>query len=153
MERLGLLMARGLLELGHLLPNSAESWRSPDNTCFGLVVGYYVWHGRIGRMTTQRLRSALVTGSSGGLGLAVAESLAAAGFNIILHGLEETAARATGHGGAGSAPRHRCRIRYRPASLMLRSWERICPSRTYISVASTHDTARWRATRRCRFAH
>ena len=65
-------------------------------------------------MTTQRLRSALVTGSSGGLGLAVAESLAAAGFNIILHGLEETAARATGHGGAGSAPRHRCRIRYRP---------------------------------------
>ena len=38
-------------------------------------------------MTTQRLRSALVTGSSGGLGLAVAESLAAAGFNIILQGL------------------------------------------------------------------
>jgi 3-hydroxybutyrate dehydrogenase len=37
-------------------------------------------------------RSALVTGSSGGLGLAVAESLAAAGFNIILHGLEEPAA-------------------------------------------------------------
>ena len=42
-------------------------------------------------MTTQRPRSALVTGSSGGLGLAVAESLAAAGFNIILHGLEEAA--------------------------------------------------------------
>jgi 3-hydroxybutyrate dehydrogenase len=42
-------------------------------------------------MTTQQLRSALVTGSSGGLGLAIAENLAAAGFNIILHGLEEAA--------------------------------------------------------------
>jgi 3-hydroxybutyrate dehydrogenase len=38
-------------------------------------------------MDTSR-RSALVTGSSGGLGHAVAESLAASGFNIILHGLE-----------------------------------------------------------------
>ncbi|MDB5564952.1 MAG: Beta-D-hydroxybutyrate dehydrogenase [Tardiphaga sp.] len=37
-------------------------------------------------------RSALVTGSSGGLGLAVAESLAAAGFHIVLHGLDEAAA-------------------------------------------------------------
>jgi 3-hydroxybutyrate dehydrogenase len=37
-------------------------------------------------------RSALVTGSSGGLGFAVAESLAAAGFNIVLHGLDEAAA-------------------------------------------------------------
>ena len=36
--------------------------------------------------------SALVTGSSGGLGLAIAESLAAAGFNIVLHGLEDAAA-------------------------------------------------------------
>jgi 3-hydroxybutyrate dehydrogenase len=43
-------------------------------------------------MTTQPLRSALVTGSSGGLGLAIAESLAAAGFNIVLHGLEDAAA-------------------------------------------------------------
>jgi len=43
-------------------------------------------------MVTQPLRSALITGSSGGLGLAVAESLAAAGFNIVLHGLEEAAA-------------------------------------------------------------
>jgi 3-hydroxybutyrate dehydrogenase len=48
-------------------------------------------------MTAQPLRSALVrsalvTGSSGGLGLAVAESLAAAGFNIVLHGLEDAAA-------------------------------------------------------------
>lgn len=36
-------------------------------------------------------RSALITGSSSGLGLAVAESLAAAGFNIVLHGLEDAA--------------------------------------------------------------
>jgi 3-hydroxybutyrate dehydrogenase len=43
-------------------------------------------------MATQPLRSALVTGSSGGLGLAIAESLAAAGFNIVLHGLEQAAA-------------------------------------------------------------
>jgi 3-hydroxybutyrate dehydrogenase len=56
-------------------------------------------------MTTQRLRSALITGSSGGLGLAVAEGLAAAGFNTVLHGLEEaavmqpiTAALAARHG-------------------------------------------------------
>jgi 3-hydroxybutyrate dehydrogenase len=37
-------------------------------------------------------RSALITGSSGGLGVAVADSLAAAGFNIILHGLDDVAA-------------------------------------------------------------
>jgi len=48
MERLGLLMARGLQELGHLLPNSAESWWSPDNTCFGLVVGYFDMFGTAG---------------------------------------------------------------------------------------------------------
>ncbi|MGB9115466.1 SDR family oxidoreductase [Bradyrhizobium sp.] len=34
-------------------------------------------------------RSALVTGSSGGLGYAVAESLAAAGCDIVLHGIDE----------------------------------------------------------------
>jgi 3-hydroxybutyrate dehydrogenase len=39
-------------------------------------------------MDTSR-RSALVTGSSGGLGHAVAESLAASGYNIVLHGLED----------------------------------------------------------------
>jgi len=38
-----------------------------------------------------RVRSALVTGSTGGLGLAVADSLAAAGFNIVLHGLDQPA--------------------------------------------------------------
>jgi 3-hydroxybutyrate dehydrogenase len=43
-------------------------------------------------MAMQQIRSALVTGSTGGLGLAVAEGLAAAGFNIVLHGLEEPAA-------------------------------------------------------------
>jgi 3-hydroxybutyrate dehydrogenase len=43
-------------------------------------------------MAMQPIRSALVTGSTGGLGLAVAEGLAAAGFNIVLHGLEAAAA-------------------------------------------------------------
>ncbi|WP_315831545.1 SDR family oxidoreductase [Bradyrhizobium prioriisuperbiae] len=41
-------------------------------------------------MTASR-RSALVTGSGGGLGLAVAGSLAAAGCDIVLHGIEEAA--------------------------------------------------------------
>jgi 3-hydroxybutyrate dehydrogenase len=40
-------------------------------------------------MAAQPSRSALVTGSSGGLGYAIAESLAAAGFNIVLHGLAD----------------------------------------------------------------
>ncbi|PJI38769.1 SDR family oxidoreductase [Ferrovibrio sp.] len=38
---------------------------------------------------TQLVRAALITGSCGGLGFAVAESLAATGCNIMLHGLED----------------------------------------------------------------
>ena len=68
-------------------------------------------------MTTQPLRSALITGSSasGGLGLAVAEGLAAAGFNIVLHGLEETAAIAPV--AAALAERHGIRAVYCQADL------------------------------------
>lgn len=66
-------------------------------------------------MATQPLRSALVTGSSGGLGLAVAESLAAAGFNIVLHGLEDAVAMQPA--AAALAARHSVRAVYCQADL------------------------------------
>jgi 3-hydroxybutyrate dehydrogenase len=40
-------------------------------------------------MSAATRRSALLTGSTGGLGYAVAESLAAAGYDIVLHGIED----------------------------------------------------------------
>lgn len=48
MERLGLLMAGGSLELEHLLPNSAESWRARGNTYGDLVMGYFAMFAATG---------------------------------------------------------------------------------------------------------
>jgi 3-hydroxybutyrate dehydrogenase len=57
-------------------------------------------------MSISQRRSALVTGSSGGLGYAIAESLAAAGHDIVLHGIEGPEAvepaRAALEGGHGA---------------------------------------------------
>lgn len=65
-------------------------------------------------MSTPR-RSALVTGSSGGLGLAVAESLAAAGCDIALHGIEEAATVEPQR--AGLEARHGVTVIYHQADL------------------------------------
>jgi len=62
-----------------------------------------------------RGRVALVTGSTGGIGRAVAESLAAAGCDIVLHGLAEPAEAAPEL--AALAERHGVRARYHRANL------------------------------------
>jgi hypothetical protein len=41
-------MARGLLEVEHLLPDSPESWLSPDITNGDLVIGYFAMFGTTG---------------------------------------------------------------------------------------------------------
>jgi 3-hydroxybutyrate dehydrogenase len=64
---------------------------------------------------TARSRSALVTGSSGGLGHAVAESLAASGFDIVLHGLDEPEAVEPAR--AALAARHGIDVVYGAADL------------------------------------
>jgi 3-hydroxybutyrate dehydrogenase len=60
-------------------------------------------------------RSALVTGSGGGLGYAAAESLAAGGFNIVLHGLDEPQAVESQR--AALAARHGIAVVYCQADL------------------------------------
>lgn len=60
-------------------------------------------------------RLALVTGSTGGIGLAVAEALAAAGAGLLLHGLATPAEAAPVV--ATLADRHGVAVRYHPAEL------------------------------------
>jgi len=60
-------------------------------------------------------RSALVTGSSAGLGYAVAESLAAAGHDIVLHGLDS--AEAVEPARAALQARHGTAVAYCKADL------------------------------------
>ena len=66
-------------------------------------------------MTETPHRSALVTGSTGGLGLAVADSLAASGINVVLHGLDEPEAIEPDR--AGLAERHGVSVLYCQADL------------------------------------
>jgi 3-hydroxybutyrate dehydrogenase len=61
-------------------------------------------------------RTALVTGSTGGIGLAVAESLAAAGCDLVLHGLAPPDEAATVV--AEFAGRHPVQVRYRCIDLV-----------------------------------
>ncbi|HEX4024775.1 MAG TPA: SDR family oxidoreductase [Steroidobacteraceae bacterium] len=60
-------------------------------------------------------KSALITGSSGGLGLAMAQGLARCGCNIVLHGLEPAAA--VEHTAAALAREHGVEVAYLPADL------------------------------------
>jgi 3-hydroxybutyrate dehydrogenase len=64
---------------------------------------------------TLRGRTALVTGSTGGIGLAVAGSLAAAGCDLVLHGL--ASAEQGDAAAAELAARHAVRARYRRVEL------------------------------------
>ncbi len=66
-------------------------------------------------MSAAPRRSALVTGSTGGLGYALAESLAAAGFDIVLHGLDDDATAEPAR--AALAARHSTTIVYHRADL------------------------------------
>jgi len=60
-------------------------------------------------------KTALVTGSAGGLGLSIVRGLAAAGCNVVLHGLDPVA---TMHARcAGLAQAHGVRVDYRHADL------------------------------------
>ncbi len=65
--------------------------------------------------TAARRRSALVTGSSGGLGYAIAESLSGAGYDIVLHGID--APEAVEPARAALAARHGTTAVYRRADL------------------------------------
>ncbi|WP_298967887.1 SDR family oxidoreductase [uncultured Methylobacterium sp.] len=60
-------------------------------------------------------RTALVTGSTGGLGLACAEALAAAGHAVVLHGLDDPEAAEPVR--AALAARHSVAVAYRRADL------------------------------------
>lgn len=60
-------------------------------------------------------KSAIVTGSTSGIGLGLAEALAAAGVNIVLNGLGDTAAIEATR--AGIAARHGVEVRYHGADM------------------------------------
>lgn len=66
-------------------------------------------------MTTAPRRSALITGSSAGLGYAIAESLAAAGHDVVLHGIEEPEQAEPGRTALQS--RHAAKVVYCQADL------------------------------------